>query len=77
MITITLANGFLIYLLLGIGVVLGLWIYYDLRDKSLYQAERSKAVFHCVKCGKIYAKKMEVKRSTCPRCQFRNTHLEF
>ena len=77
MIPITLADGFLIYLLLGIGVSLGLWGYYDLRDKSLYQAERSKAVFHCVKCGKIYADKMGVKRSKCSRCQFKNTHLQF
>lgn len=77
MIPISLADGFLIYLLLGIGMVLGLWAYYDFSDKNLYQSERSKTVFHCVKCSKIYADKMGVKQSNCPRCQFKNTHLQY
>jgi len=77
MITISLAEGFLIYLLLGIGSVFCLWAYYDIRDKDLYQSERSKTVYHCVKCGKIYADKMGVKLSNCPRCEFKNTHLQF
>lgn len=77
MISITLADGFFIYLMMGIGLVFGLWVYYDFRDKNIYQAERAKSVFHCVKCGKIYADKTGVKQSNCPRCQFRNTHLQY
>ena len=77
MISISLADGFLVYLLVGMGMVIGLWLFYDIRDKNLYQSERSKTVYHCVKCGKIYADKMGVKQADCPRCEFKNTHLQF
>jgi len=74
---IDLADGFFIYLFLGIGFIFSLWLYYDYRDKNLYQSERSKNVFHCVKCGKVYAAKASEKQADCPRCHFKNTHLQF
>ncbi len=77
MIPITLGEGFFVYLMAGIGSVLLLWVYYDLRDKNFYQSERSKTLFHCIKCGKIYADNMGVKQSRCPRCQFKNTRLQY
>ncbi len=77
MIPITLGEGFFIYLMVGIGFILLLWVYYDFRDKQFYQWERSKTVFHCIKCGKIYADKMGGKQSRCPSCQFKNAPLQF
>ena len=77
MIPITLGEGFFIYLMAGIGFILLLWVYYDYRDKQFYHSERSKTVFHCIKCGKIYADKMGLKQSQCPRCEFKNTRLQY
>ena len=77
MIPLTLADGFFVYLMFGIGIIALLWAYFDYRDKHFYQSERAKTVFHCIKCGKIYADKVGVKQSHCPSCQFKNTRLQY
>jgi len=38
-------------------VFLRVWIYYDRRDHALFEAERRKLTFHCIRCGQLYTAK--------------------
>lgn len=77
MITVSLETFFLIYLTCGLSLIAGLWYYYDRRDRNLYAAERSQAVFHCIKCGHIYTDKKGHDVAECPKCKFENGRLKF
>lgn len=62
----------------GLSLVFGLWIYYDRRDRALYDQLRSKRAYHCVKCGHLYAVEAGFEEITsCPHCQFKNSRLKF
>lgn len=77
MFLIDLTLGALIYIFSAVSLLLGLWLYYDFRDKNIYEAERKKVIFHCVKCDKIYTDNYGAEVSSCPRCQFENGRLRF
>lgn len=77
MFVIDLSLGALIYIFSALAFIIGLWLYYDLRDKNLYEAERKKVIFHCVKCDKIYTCRQGAEVGTCPRCNFENARLKF
>ena len=77
MITVDLTGGALVYLFSAVGLILALWFYADFRDKNLYETERKKVIFHCIKCDKIYSAKAGTETSPCPRCDFTNTRLKF
>lgn len=77
MFVIDLTLGALIYIFSAFALLLGLWLYYDLRDKNIYEAERKKVIFHCIKCDKIYTGRQGADVSPCPRCQFENARLKF
>jgi hypothetical protein len=77
MFTVSLNVGALIYTISACVLVLGLWFYYDLRDRSLYDTERRKAIFHCIRCDKLYTARAGTETCPCPRCGFRNQRLTF
>ena len=72
-----LALGAVVYCLLALGFFYGVWIYYDRRDHALYDTERRKVTFHCIRCGQLYTAKAGTETATCPRCGHTNTRLKF
>lgn len=77
MFVIDLTLGALIYTFSAFALVLALWLYYDLRDKNIYESERKKVIFHCIKCDKIYTARQGAEVASCPRCTFQNARLKF
>jgi Zn finger protein HypA/HybF involved in hydrogenase expression len=53
------------------------WIYYDRRDHALFEAERRKLTFHCIRCGQLYTAKSRRGTAACPQCGHSNTRLRF
>ena len=72
-----LALGAVAYCLLALGFFYGVWLYYDRRDHALYDTERRKVTFHCIRCGQLYAAKTGTETAACPRCGHTNTRLKF
>ena len=68
---------FLLYLGGGFLLIFSLWLYYDRRDQHLYQEQRMKVVYHCIKCSEIYTGSHDSTESKCPRCGFINGRLGF
>lgn len=68
---------YLFYVVSGLLLVVGLWVYYDRRDKQLYEGQRLLVIFHCVRCGKIYTAKGTHEEAPCPECRFNNGRLKF
>ncbi len=61
----------------GIGLLVGLWAYYDRRDRRLYDATRRKTTFHCLKCSHVYTSAERHETCPCPRCGHENPRLHF
>jgi hypothetical protein len=72
-----LTVGVVVYCLLVLLFFLGIWLYYDRRDKALYDAERRKITFRCVRCDRLYTTKGGTETAVCPRCGYTNTRLKF
>jgi hypothetical protein len=66
-----------LYGLLVIGVFGVMWIYYDRRDRTLYDAQRRKITFHCIRCDHLYTEKAGIETSPCPKCGHVNVRLKF
>ena len=66
-----------LYGLLVLGVFAGLWIYYDRRDRALYDTQRRKITFHCIRCDHLYTEKIGTATAPCPKCGHTNTRLKF
>ena len=56
---------------------LGLWLYYDRRDHRLFERERRRTIYHCVRCSHLYSQKGEGEDCACPRCAHVNTRLRY
>ena len=69
--------AFIIFTVFGISCIFGLWLYYDHRDRNLYQAQRERAVFHCVRCRHLYSSTKAQYDVSCPKCNLKNDHLQF
>jgi len=67
----------IVYGLLVIGLIGALWMYYDRRDRSFYDAERRKVTFHCIRCDHLYMEKAGVQTAACPKCGHVNSRLKF
>jgi uncharacterized paraquat-inducible protein A len=74
---VSLSVGALIYIFSAFGLILGLWFYHDWRDRGLYDRERRKSIFHCIRCDNLYAARVGTETAQCPRCGFRNSRLRF
>jgi rRNA maturation endonuclease Nob1 len=77
MILLSFEGFVLAYILAGLAVILGMWLYYDRRDRNLYDTQRHRHVFHCVKCGKLYERGGDDELADCPQCGFWNDRLRF
>jgi primosomal protein N' len=72
-----LTLGAVVYCLLVLGFFCGVWLYYDRRDHALFEAERRKVTFHCIRCDHLYTVKMGTGTAACPRCGHPNVRLKF
>ena len=72
-----LALGAVAYCLLALGFFYGVWLYYDRRDHALYDTERRKVTFHCIRCGHLYSARRGPETARCPACGHENAHLKF
>ena len=61
----------------GCAALLALWIYYDRRDRLLYDRTRCRVTFHCLKCSHVYSGVERTSPSPCPRCGHPNSRLRF
>jgi hypothetical protein len=72
-----LALGAVAYCLLALFFFCGVWLYYDRRDHALYDTERRKVTFHCIRCSQLYTAKAGTEAADCPCCGHTNTRLKF
>lgn len=61
----------------GLALMVGLWLYYDERDRRVYERERAQTLFHCLKCGRLYSAPRYLTEAACPGCAFENSKLKF
>jgi hypothetical protein len=66
-----------IYGLLVLGLFGFLSFYYDRRDRMLYDAQRRKITFHCIRCDNLYTGKADADTASCSKCGHVNTPLKF
>lgn len=74
---ITFHAFIVVFLVMGLLLFVGLWLFYDLRDKSYYDRQRILRAHHCVRCGALYASSSEAEVAACPKCGFENASLRF
>jgi hypothetical protein len=67
----------LLYGLLTVGLIGVLWFYYDRRDRALYDVQRRKISFHCIRCDHLYTELAGTETAKCPKCGHVNTRLKF
>ena len=67
----------LLYGLLVLGMFAALWFYYDRRDRALYDVQRRKISFHCIRCNYLYTEKAGTDTAPCPKCGHANVRLKF
>ncbi len=67
----------LIYGVAVLGLFGFLWIYYDRRDRALYDKERRKITFHCIRCDQLYTQPVGTETADCPKCGHNNVRLKF
>jgi DNA-directed RNA polymerase subunit RPC12/RpoP len=60
-----------------LGVFGFLWIYYDRRDRSLYELQRRRITFHCIRCDHLYTGVGSAETVPCPKCGHQNVRLKF
>ncbi len=66
-----------LYVLGGLVLVFGLWLWYDRRDQREIDEERAKVLFHCIKCSRVYAEAPALGSAPCPDCNHPNLPLKF
>jgi len=54
-----------------------LWMYYDRRDHRMFEGERRRSTFHCVRCDHLYSARKGTDQAECPACGHRNPRLHF
>ncbi|MBE7537484.1 MAG: hydrogenase nickel incorporation protein HypA [Opitutaceae bacterium] len=72
-----LTGAVVVYCGLVAALYLGLWLYYDRRDRTRFDRPRRKHVFFCVRCRHLYATASDADRVPCPRCAHENARLRF
>jgi rRNA maturation endonuclease Nob1 len=74
---IELSTAAALYCVLVAAVFLSLWLSYDRRDHRLYDRERRKTTFHCIRCDRLYTAPEGTELQRCPRCGYENARLRF
>lgn len=67
----------IVYGLFVIGLFGILWVYYDRRDRRMYDAQRRKITFHCIRCDALYTEPAGTETADCPKCGHNNVRLKF
>lgn len=67
----------LVYVVVLLGVLTGLSIYYELRRKQFEPRPSEDHIFRCRQCGFVYTDDPDVDRSRCPHCRRFNEAIEF
>ncbi|HVU17708.1 MAG TPA: hydrogenase nickel incorporation protein HypA [Candidatus Didemnitutus sp.] len=67
----------IVYGVLVLGAFGFLWAYYDRKDRALYDADRQKITFHCIRCNALYTEKPGTATAPCPKCGHVNSRLKF
>jgi rubrerythrin len=66
-----------IYCILVAALFLAMWIFYDRRDHALFEHERRKSTFLCIRCEHLYAVSGSPEESPCPKCGHENARLKY
>jgi rubrerythrin len=66
-----------LYAVLVLGLFGFLWVYYDRRDRTMYDAQRRKITFHCVRCNHLFTENAGTATAPCPKCGHVNVRLKF
>ena len=66
-----------LYGLAVLGLFGFLWLYYDRRDRALFDSDRRCVTFHCIRCDHLYTEKAGTDLAKCPKCGHVNTRLKF
>lgn len=77
MITIGFGTFVIGFLVIGLVFFVGVWLYFDNRDRIFYDRQRRRHVHHCVKCGALYTSSDGRQTGECPECGFKNPSLRF
>jgi len=77
LIPLDLSSFVLLYVSGGLVLMLGLWVYYEERDRRIHETERAQSLFHCLKCGRLYSASRSLREAPCPGCAFENSKLKF
>jgi rubrerythrin len=66
-------------LLAGIVIagVFAAWLACEHRAARFYDRQLTRHIFHCLKCGHLYANEGKARLSKCPRCNLENPRLSF
>jgi hypothetical protein len=64
----------LLILLTGIAA---LWYWYERRGLSQYEPLRNRAIYICIRCGKVYRGARNKDLVECPDCHYNNLPLHF
>ena len=67
----------ILYCALVAVVFLGLWLWYDRRDHRMFEGERRRTTFHCIRCDNLYTAPVAPEVRPCPRCGHENARLKF
>lgn len=54
-----------------------LWLCYDRRDHRIFEGERRKSAFHCIRCNHLWAEKVGTGECVCPKCGNPSARLKF
>ena len=73
----TLDAFFLITIVISLGIIVALWLYYDRQDGKLCDRQRFRHVYRCIKCGRLYERRGQREVAPCPDCGFSNDRLRF
>jgi uncharacterized paraquat-inducible protein A len=77
MFDVDLSLAFVLYPVIGLVAVAGLWLYFDRRDRQFFDRTRRKTTFHCLKCDHVYSHAGPGELCPCPRCGHENPRLHF
>jgi uncharacterized paraquat-inducible protein A len=67
----------LAYVILLLGALFALSIYYELRRRRFKPTPREDRIFRCEKCSYVYTDDPDVDRSRCSQCGRLNKAIEF
>jgi Zn finger protein HypA/HybF involved in hydrogenase expression len=75
MIILRIADALTVYFILVLAVVLGVWIYYNIRRRAWLPTPTKKIIYRCAQCQHFYVGAGGTE--SCPQCGHENEQLQF